>query len=43
MNAYNPVATFVAVVTLGLSAFAASLIPALRVSSTSPAEALRSE
>jgi predicted permease len=40
---YNPVVTFVAVVTLGLSALVASLIPALRASLISPQEALRSE
>jgi len=43
MNPYNPVATLVAVVTLGLSALAASLIPALRASSFSPLQALRVE
>jgi len=40
---YNPVVTFVAIVTLGLSALAASLIPAVRPSSVSPMEALRVE
>jgi predicted permease len=43
MNPYNPVVTLVAVVTLGLSALAASLIPALRASLISPLEALRVE
>jgi predicted permease len=43
MNPYNPVVTFVAVVTLGLSALIASLIPALRASLISPLEALRAE
>ena len=43
MNPYNPVVMFVAVVTLGLSALAASLIPALRASSISPLDVLRAE
>jgi predicted permease len=43
MNPYNPAVTLVAVVTLGLSALAASLIPALRASLISPVEALRVE
>jgi predicted permease len=43
MNPYNPAVTFVAVVTLGLSALVASLIPALRASMASPLEALRTE
>jgi macrolide transport system ATP-binding/permease protein len=43
MNPYNPVVTLVAVVTLALSALAASLIPALRASLISPLEALRAE
>jgi ABC-type antimicrobial peptide transport system permease subunit len=43
MNPYNPVVTLAAVVTLGLSALAASLIPALRASLISPLEALRVE
>jgi len=43
MNPYNPVVTLVAVVTLGLSALVASLIPALRAGSISPLEALREE
>jgi len=43
MNPYNPMVTFVAVVTLGLSALVASLIPAFRASSISPLEALRAE
>ena len=43
MSPYNPVVTLAAVVTLGFSALAASLIPALRASSVSPLEALRVE
>jgi predicted permease len=43
MNPYNPMVTFVAVVTLGLSALVASLIPAVRASLISPLEALRAE
>ena len=43
MNPYDPAVTAVAVVTLGLSAFVASLIPALRASLISPLEALRAE
>jgi len=43
MNPYNPVVTLAAVVTLGLSGLAASLIPAVRASSISPLEALREE
>ncbi len=43
MNPYNPVVTAVAVMTLGLSALAASLIPAFRASLISPLEALRAE
>ncbi len=43
MDPYNPTVTSVAIVTLGLSALAASLIPALRASSISPLEALRAE
>ena len=43
LNPYNPLVTLVAVVTLGLSALAASLIPALRASAISPLEALRAE
>jgi len=43
MNPYNPVVTLTAVVTLGLSALVASLIPALRASLISPLEALREE
>lgn len=43
MNPYNPVVTFVAVATLGLSALAAASIPALRASAISPLEALRAE
>jgi len=42
-NAYDPLVTFVAVVTLGLSALAASLIPAFRASLILPLEALRAE
>ncbi len=43
MNPYNPVVILVAVAALGLSAFVASLIPALRASLISPLEALRAE
>ncbi len=43
MNPYNPVVTLVTVVTLGLSALAACLIPAFRASLISPFEALRAE
>jgi ABC-type antimicrobial peptide transport system permease subunit len=43
LNPHNPMAMFVAVVTLGLSALVACLIPALRASSISPLEALRAE
>jgi len=43
MNPYNPVVTLAAVLTLGFSAFVASLIPALRASLISPLEALRIE
>jgi ABC-type antimicrobial peptide transport system permease subunit len=43
MNPYNPTVTLVAAATLGLSGLAASLIPALGASLTSPLEALRIE
>jgi predicted permease len=43
MNPYNPAVTLAAVVTLGLCAFAASLIPAFRASLSSPVESLRAE
>ena len=43
MNPFNPLVTLAAVVTLGLSGLAASLIPAVRASSISPLEALREE
>jgi predicted permease len=43
MNPLNAGVTVVAVVTLGLSAFAAALIPAFRASLISPLEALREE
>jgi predicted permease len=43
MSPYNPAVTSIAAATLGLSALAASLIPALRASLISPLEALRSE
>jgi predicted permease len=43
LNPYNPAVITVAIVTLGCSALAASLIPALRASSISPLEALRVE
>jgi predicted permease len=43
LNPFNPAVITVAVVVLGFSALAASLIPALRASSISPVQALRSE
>jgi predicted permease len=43
INPFDATVTFVAVLALGLSALIASVIPALRASSTSPLEALRSE
>lgn len=43
MNPYDPVVMLIAVVILGLSALAASLIPAVRASCVSPMEALRVE
>ena len=43
MNPYSPTVTSVAILTLGLSALAASLIPAFRASVISPLDALRSE
>jgi ABC-type antimicrobial peptide transport system permease subunit len=43
MNPYNPFVVLIAVAALGLSAFFASLIPALRANRISPAEALRAE
>lgn len=43
MNPYDPVVMSVAVATLGLSALAASLIPAFRASVISPLQALRAE
>jgi predicted permease len=43
MNPYDPFVLATAVAALGLSAFVASLIPALRASRVSPAEALRGE
>ncbi len=43
MNPYNPVVMIAAVTALGVSAFAAALIPALRASSISPLDALRAE
>jgi ABC-type antimicrobial peptide transport system permease subunit len=43
VNPYNPVTLFIAIITLGLSALAASLIPALRSSLIAPLEALRRE
>jgi predicted permease len=42
-NPYNPIVVFTAIMTLGLSAFVASLIPALRSSLIAPLEALRNE
>jgi predicted permease len=43
VNPYNPLVTLAAAAMLGLSALAASLIPALRASLISPLEALRAE
>jgi len=43
MNPYDPVVTLAAVVVLGLCAFVASLMPALRASRISPLDALRTE
>jgi ABC-type antimicrobial peptide transport system permease subunit len=43
MNPYNLELTLIAASALGLSALIASLIPALRASWISPAEALRAE
>jgi predicted permease len=43
MNPYDPFVVLTAAAALGLSAFLASLIPALRASRTSPMEALRAE
>jgi predicted lysophospholipase L1 biosynthesis ABC-type transport system permease subunit len=43
MNPYNPVVTLAAVLTLGLSAIVAALIPAFRASLISPLDALRAE
>jgi predicted permease len=43
ISPYNPAVTITAVVALGLSALLASLIPAIRVSLTSPLEVLREE
>jgi ABC-type lipoprotein release transport system permease subunit len=43
MNPYNPAITIAAVVTLGLSALLASVVPAIRASLISPLDALREE
>ena len=43
LNPYNSVVIMTAVLTLGLSALIAALIPARRASSISPSQALRSE
>ena len=43
MNPYDPFVVATSVVALGLAAFVASLIPALRASCISPVEALRAE
>jgi predicted permease len=43
MSPYNPVITIAAVVTLGLSALLASVVPAIRASLISPLDALREE
>ena len=42
-NPYDPVVILTAVLTLGMSALIASLVPALRASSISPLDALRAE
>jgi hypothetical protein len=43
MSPYNPGVTVGAIVTLGVAALTASLVPALRASATSPSRALRAE
>jgi ABC-type antimicrobial peptide transport system permease subunit len=43
MSPYNPVVTLVSVVSLGLAALVAALIPAFRASRISPLDALRAE
>jgi predicted permease len=43
INPYNPAITITAVVTLGLSALLASVVPAIRASLISPLDALREE
>jgi ABC-type antimicrobial peptide transport system permease subunit len=43
VNPYNPVVIAAAMGALGFSALIASLVPALRASSISPVQALRSE
>jgi ABC-type antimicrobial peptide transport system permease subunit len=43
MSPYNTTVTAISVLALGLSAFFACLIPALRASRISPVEALRTE
>lgn len=43
VNPFSPAVTSAAVAALGLSAFVASLVPALRASRISPVEALRGE
>lgn len=43
MNPFNPLVTLAAVVTLGISGLAASLLPAFRASLISPLDALRAE
>jgi predicted lysophospholipase L1 biosynthesis ABC-type transport system permease subunit len=43
MSPYNPVVTLAAVLALGLSALAASIVPAFRASLISPLDALRAE
>jgi ABC-type antimicrobial peptide transport system permease subunit len=43
MSPYNPTITITAVVTLGLSALLASVVPAIRASMISPLDALREE
>jgi len=43
VKAWDPVALAIAVVALGLCAFVAAVIPALRAAAISPIEALRTE
>ncbi len=43
MNPYSPAVTVAAIVTLGVSALLASIVPAIRASLISPLDALRTE